>query len=98
MDRDASFGRWLTQRRQFLRLQRGELAARIGCAIVTLRKIEADERRSSRQLAERLAEQLAIPLHERDSFVRVARGELPVNHLPFTSPRSAAPTNLPRPA
>ena len=98
MEHDPSFGRWLTRRRQFLRLQRGELAARVGCAVVTLRKIEADERRPSRQIAERLAEQLAIPLHERDSFIRVARGELPVDCLSFPGTSSAAPTNIPRPA
>ncbi|HEU5099094.1 MAG TPA: tetratricopeptide repeat protein [Roseiflexaceae bacterium] len=96
MEHDASFGRWLTRRRQSLRLQRGELAARIGCAVVTLRKIEADERRPSRQIAERLAEQLSIPLHERERFIRVARGELPVDLLSF--PTSATPTNIPRPA
>lgn len=61
MEHDASFGRWLTRRRQTLRLQRTELASRIGCAVVTLHKIELDERRPSRQLAERLAMQLALP-------------------------------------
>jgi predicted ATPase/DNA-binding XRE family transcriptional regulator len=98
MEHDPSFGRWLTRRRQFLRLQRGELAARVGCAVVTLRKIEADERRPSRQIAERLAEQLAIPLHECEIFIRVARGELPVDCLSFPGTSSAALTNIPRPA
>jgi hypothetical protein len=42
-------------------LQRAELATRIGCATVTLQKIEADEQRPSRQLAERRAAQLASP-------------------------------------
>jgi predicted ATPase/transcriptional regulator with XRE-family HTH domain len=97
MEHDASFGWWLMRRRQALRLQRAELAARIGCAAVTLRKIEADERRPSRQIAERLAEQLAIPPGERELFIRVARGELPVDRLsPFT-PSAHGPSNLPRP-
>src|SRR6185436_11653247 len=60
MDCDASFGRWLLLRRKALRLSCVELARRVGCATVTLRKIEADERRPSRQVAARLAEQLAI--------------------------------------
>ena len=38
MEYDASFGQWLTLRRQTLHLQRSELAARIGCAVVTLRR------------------------------------------------------------
>ena len=37
MVQDASFGAWLALRRQTLRLQRTELAGRIGCAAVTLR-------------------------------------------------------------
>jgi hypothetical protein len=39
MDRDASFGNWLTLRRKALRLSRVELAWWVGCASVTLRKI-----------------------------------------------------------
>jgi transcriptional regulator with XRE-family HTH domain len=97
MEDDASFGHWLTRRRQAMHVQRTELAARIGCAVVTLQKIEADERRPSRQVAGRLAEQLAIPPHERETFIRVARGELPVDRLALPQPNAASPTNLPRP-
>jgi hypothetical protein len=39
MEHDVSFGRWLTLRRQAAHVQRTELAARIGCAVVTLQKI-----------------------------------------------------------
>jgi len=97
MEDDASFGHWLTRRRQAMHVQRTELAARIGCAVVTLQKIETDERRPSRQIAERLAEQLDIPHHERETFIRVARGELPVDRLVLPRPNVASPTNLPRP-
>lgn len=97
MEHEASFGAWLTRRRQSLHLQRTELAARIGCAVVTLRKIEADERRPSRQVAELLAEHLGIPAHERSLFVRVARGELRVELLDTAQPQSPAPSTLPRP-
>ncbi|MEI7770917.1 MAG: AAA family ATPase [Chloroflexales bacterium] len=98
MEHDASFGLWLTRRRQSLHLQRTELAARIGCAVITLRKIEADERRPSRQVAELLAEHLAIAPHERDMFVRVARGELRVELLESAQPAAGPPSALPRPA
>ena len=97
MEYDASFGQWLTLRRETLRMHRGELAARIGCAVVTLRKIEADERRPSREMAEQLATQLAIPAHERETFIRVARGEIPVDRLALPRPSTTAPTNLPLP-
>lgn len=97
LEHSASFGEWLTQRRQSLHLPRAELAARIGCAVVTLRKIESDERRPSRQMAEQLAEPLAILATQREVFIRVARGELPVSRLPLPAPGVAGPTNLPYP-
>jgi predicted ATPase len=82
MDRDASFGHWLALRRKALRLSRVELAQRVGCAAVTLRKIEADERRPSRQIAERLLEHLALAPRDRATFISAARGELCVDRLP----------------
>lgn len=97
MEHDASFGHWLTVRRQAVRLQRTELAARLGCAAITLQKIELDERRPSRQLAERRADQLAIPAQDREIFIRVARGELPVDRLAMPGPSTPGPSNLPRP-
>ena len=70
-----SFGQWLKQRRKALDLTREELARRIGCAAVTLYKIEADERRPSKQIAEILAEHLNIVAAERAAFVNFARSE-----------------------
>src|SRR6266545_7907408 len=83
MDDDASFGHWLQRRRKALRLSCVELARRVGCATITLRKIEADERRPSEQIAAKLAEHLNVAPHERVTFIRVARGELGVNRLAF---------------
>src|SRR6266545_5221733 len=57
----ASFGDWIRRRRRALDLTREALAGQVGCAVVTIRKIETDERRPSRQIAERLAECLQIP-------------------------------------
>jgi len=51
-----SFGEWLKQRRSALLLSREDLARQVGCAEVTLRKIEADERRPSLAIAEALGE------------------------------------------
>jgi WD40 repeat protein len=50
-----------------------ELARRVACATITVRKIEADALRPSQQIAERLAMALNIPLDERSRFVRLAR-------------------------
>jgi predicted ATPase/transcriptional regulator with XRE-family HTH domain len=82
VDLDASFGHWLMLRRKALHLSRVDLASRVGCAAVTLRKIEADERRPSEQIAARLAEHLAVASPERENFIRVARGELGADWLP----------------
>ncbi|MBZ5625804.1 MAG: helix-turn-helix domain-containing protein [Acidobacteriia bacterium] len=48
MNGERPFGHWLSDRRRTLHLTQAELARRVGCATVTLQKIEADERRPSK--------------------------------------------------
>lgn len=74
---EKSFGRFIRQRRRELDLTQEELARRVGCAAITVRKIEAEDARPSVQIAERLAMALAIPLSERADFVRRARAIKP---------------------
>lgn len=71
----VSFGYWVRRQRKALDLTQYALAHRVGCALVTIRKIENDSRRPSRRLAELLAEQLAIPAAERPLFLQCALGE-----------------------
>src|SRR5262245_43557322 len=92
MDSTASFGECLRRRRRTLDLTRDELASQAGCAAATIKKIEADERRPSRQLAERLAVCLHIPDAERLAFLQAARAELAVDRL---GPPPATPLALP---
>jgi transcriptional regulator with XRE-family HTH domain len=68
-----SFGAWLKRRRKALDLTQDGLAQLVGCAVVTIRKLEAEVQPPSRQLAERLAEHLAIPAEQRASFIQFAR-------------------------
>src|SRR5260221_6294091 len=96
MNVNGLFGSWLRQRRKALDLTQVELAEQVGCSVITIQKIEANERRPSKQIAERLADVLAISLNERAAFVAFARrltnppSELalkltsltPVHHLP----------------
>lgn len=70
---EPSFGQWIKKRRKALDLTQQELARRVGCAVITLRKIEADERRPSKQMTGRLAEHLGIADDERPAFVSLAR-------------------------
>src|SRR5437016_1050741 len=76
MDAPASFGQWLRERRQALDLTRAALAHQVGCAVITIKKIETDERRPSRQIAERLADRLVLGPEERAAFLKMARAEL----------------------
>ena len=69
MQDEPSFGQWLSRRRKALDLTQVELAQRVPCATITIQKIEANERRPSRQMAERLAEHLEIAAEERPAFV-----------------------------
>ncbi len=76
-----SFCEWLKLRRKALDLTQAELAERASCSIFTLRKIEAGERRPSKQLAGTLANSLEITPELQTTFIKVARGELSAGRL-----------------
>jgi predicted ATPase/DNA-binding XRE family transcriptional regulator len=73
----VSFGQWVKKRRKELDLTQEELALRISCSMTLIQKIEAGERRPSRQMAELLSQQLAVPIDERPEFIRFAREKIP---------------------
>lgn len=85
-----SFGVWLKQQRIALDLTQGDLARCAGCSVATIRKIEADERRPSRQIASLLADCLEIAPEERATFLKVARADLPVERLAKITPAEPA--------
>jgi predicted ATPase/DNA-binding XRE family transcriptional regulator len=87
MSDDQSFGDWLRQRRRALDLTQEELARQVGCSAITLRKLEAEERRPSKQIAERLADVLKVAPDDRADFLRFARGD------PFAAPADANATD-----
>jgi predicted ATPase/transcriptional regulator with XRE-family HTH domain len=89
MDLDTSFGRWLRTRRRTLDLTQDDLARRVSCAVITIQKLEADERRPSRLLAERLADSLQIAAEDRAAIIRLARAE------PYRDPAPAEATERP---
>jgi transcriptional regulator with XRE-family HTH domain len=96
----TSFGRWLKLRRIALELTQAELASLVGCAEVTIRKIEADERRPSAQVAERLAQHLDLVPDERTAFINAARAALSPMRLAPPTQTSATPERgyLPAPS
>jgi predicted ATPase/DNA-binding XRE family transcriptional regulator len=85
MDPSPSFGYWVRRRRKSLDLTQEELARQVACALTTIKKIERDERRPSRLMAERLAESLQIAAEERKLFIQAARAERSSVHLPLAS-------------
>ena len=97
-----SFGRTLKERRKALDLTQHMLADLVGCAVITLKKIEADARRPSRDLAARLGIHLRVAPAEREAWILQARSTgtrtLPVPaHVPPAWPALALPS-VPRPA
>lgn len=94
-ERTDSFGYWLRRRRKALDLTQEALAQQIFCSGFTIRKIEADERRPSRRLAERLASALAIPGDELGGFLDAARTLHAARQLRLDSglPASATPAS-----
>ena len=89
-----TFGGWLRQQRNQLKLTREQFAERVGCSVAMLRKIEDGERRPSVQIAELIANCLNISPTERSTFVRVARGELNLERLPAVIKTSANPIGV----
>ena len=72
---EVSFGEWLKRRRGAEGWTQKQLAQQINCSISALRKMEAEERRPSALVIERLAEIFNIPTDEYKSFLRFARGD-----------------------
>ena len=92
-----TFGGWVKRRRRTLGLTQKELAYRIGYAVVTLRKLEADELRPSRQMAVKLAAALELAPEEAAQFVRFARDEAHWDDIALPG-RVAPPPIPPTPA
>ncbi len=82
MEEIISFGHWLKLRRQALRLTQNALADLVFCSVALICKIEADARRPSPEIAERLARHLGLAPHQWTTFVKVARAELQADWLP----------------
>src|SRR5215475_15043854 len=90
-----SFGTWLHQRRRTLDLTQQAFADQVGCARITLSRIEADALKPSKELALLLLEKAGIPEVDRESWVRFARGQgkIPTQAESGLVPKST--TNLP---
>ncbi len=99
MTEKVSFGEWMKRARKELDLSQAELAARVGCAVVTIQKIEQGGRRPSRQIAELLCRHLEIPAEETDRFLKLARASDTAGLFNYLAvePSSTPIGNLPAP-
>jgi predicted ATPase/DNA-binding XRE family transcriptional regulator len=95
MPKTISFGRWLRQKRRALDLTQKSLANQVGCAEITVRRMEADAYKPSKELALALFEKLGIPELERDQWVHFARGVAEFPRKNSVSPAGNQRTNLP---
>ena len=74
MQEEISFGTWLRKQRRALDLSQQALAQKVGCAKVTLRRIEAGTLKPSKELASILLEQLGIAKTALPQWISFARG------------------------
>jgi predicted ATPase/DNA-binding XRE family transcriptional regulator len=96
MTESISFGTWLRQHRRALDLTQQAFADQVGCARITLSRIEADTLRPSQQLASIILEKVGIPQMDREQWVRFARGLSGLPSKDIQSTTSVRPqTNLP---
>src|SRR5438093_12701268 len=101
MDEITSFGVWLRRARKACDLTQAELAQRVGCAEGTIRNLEADALRPSKQLAARLASQLGLAPDALPAVIAFARGGAtppvlpPLPALPHARAPAAGRVDLP---
>lgn len=73
MDDRPTFGGKIKQRRMELGITQETLAQRVGCAPITIQKIESGGRRASQQMATRIAASLSIASDDLADFLATAR-------------------------
>jgi predicted ATPase/DNA-binding XRE family transcriptional regulator len=96
VERETTFGAWLRHRRRQMDLTQTELATRVGYSVVTIRKLERDELRPSKQLAERLAKSLDVAMGEQASVIAFARSGAAATSLVDIPPvQSSVRSHLP---
>ena len=98
---DVPFGEWLKRQRGAQGWTQRQLAQKLNCSTSTLRKMEAEARRPSVQVIDRMAEIFNIPQNRRKSFLQFARGDWyafsneETEGVPWHIPFVASQPNLP---
>ena len=87
MNEPRSFGSWLRRRRKALGLTQAALADQVACSGDTVRKLEADARRPSAEVAQRIMRVLEVDAAEQPALLRLAR-HAPLDHDAEGRPRT----------
>lgn len=98
MESPDTFGQTIKRYRKELDLTQEQLAGRVSCAPATIRKIEAGQRRPSRQMAEVLARALQIAPGNMAQFLAMARGIAPEAQPPASGFSAVFDAQVPLPA
>jgi predicted ATPase len=83
MVNNISFSEWLKQRRKALGLTQEQIAFRLSCSVIYLRKLESGERRPSTQMVDQLVKIFNISQSEQPRFLRFARSGLEISPNEF---------------
>jgi predicted ATPase/DNA-binding XRE family transcriptional regulator len=92
---ETGFGTWLRSRRRLLDLTQQALADQVGCARITVRRLESGALKPSKELTLILLEKLAIPEIERTHWALFARGLAGMPTKPDGAFAEKQLTNLP---
>jgi len=87
-----SFGKWVKAQRNAIGVCQADLARKVYCAEITLRKIEADKRRPSPELALLIMRQLGVPPQQEPLLLELARTSIPTGYFARPQLGSAART------
>lgn len=87
----STFGQWVKRLRVQRDLTQEMLAELVYCSVQSIRFFESGKRRPALDMAERLADVLAVDADQRESFIRLARTTLPAEPE-ADSPTTVAPT------
>lgn len=91
----TTFGHWLKRQRAQQDLTQEALAELAYCSVQTIRFFESGKRRPSVEMAERLAEVLAIPPDETSTFLQMARRPIHKEEETASSHAAPSPTTAP---
>ncbi|MFZ6027179.1 MAG: helix-turn-helix domain-containing protein [Chloroflexota bacterium] len=95
VDEFLTFGAWVKRQRKQMGLRQEDLARQVSCSLIMIKKIEAGDRRPSRQVTELLAQHLQVAPAERERFLRLARTVTPERSGFYGVPDGALPYDLP---